>query len=53
LVKPNYAFAKRQKELAKQAKQEEKRKKKAEANEVPPVEEGAEPLAPDAEKAPS
>jgi hypothetical protein len=29
LAKPNYAFAKRQRDLAKQQKKEEKRKKKA------------------------
>jgi len=31
MAKPNYAFAKRQKELAKKKKQEEKRRLKAEA----------------------
>jgi len=41
MAKPNYAFAKRQKELAKQAKAEEKRKKKAEqAAEANPTEGG-------------
>jgi hypothetical protein len=35
LVAPNYAFQKRQKELAKQAKNEEKRRRKAAANEQP------------------
>jgi hypothetical protein len=32
LAKPNYAFAKRQKDLAKKQKKEAKRQKKAEAN---------------------
>jgi hypothetical protein len=36
LAKPNYAFAKRQRDLAKQQKKEEKRKKKAESS-VPPA----------------
>jgi len=37
LAKPNYAFAKRQRDLAKQQKKEEKRKKKAEPGDPPPV----------------
>jgi hypothetical protein len=37
LAKPNYSFAKRQRDLAKQQKREEKRKKKAERNEAPPA----------------
>ena len=32
MAKPNYAFAKRQRDLAKKQKKEEKRLKKAEAN---------------------
>jgi ATPase subunit of ABC transporter with duplicated ATPase domains len=36
LAKPNYSFAKRQRDLAKQQKREEKRKKKSERNETPP-----------------
>ena len=42
MVKPNYAFAKRQRDLAKQAKNEEKRKKKADLN-APPSPETDEP----------
>jgi len=34
MAKPNYQFEKRQKELAKKLKQEEKRKKKASGNPV-------------------
>lgn len=49
MAKPNYSFAKRQKELAKKAKKEEKKRLKAEAALNPdtdeaddqPVEEGA------------
>ncbi|MFK7967403.1 MAG: hypothetical protein AB8C46_25865 [Burkholderiaceae bacterium] len=41
MAKPNYAFAKRQRDLAKQKKKEEKRLKKAAANATP--EESAEP----------
>jgi hypothetical protein len=37
LPKPNYAFAKRQRDLAKQQRKEEKRKKKAAPNETPPL----------------
>jgi hypothetical protein len=32
MAKPNYAFAKRQREIAKKQKQEEKQRRKAEAN---------------------
>jgi len=35
LAKPNYAFAKRQRDLAKQQKKEEKRKKKAAPGDPP------------------
>jgi hypothetical protein len=37
LAKPNYAFAKRQRDLAKQQKKEEKRKRKAEQTGAPPA----------------
>ncbi len=38
MVKPNYAFAKRQKDLAKKAKNEEKlARKRAKAIETPPI----------------
>ncbi|MBA2350317.1 MAG: hypothetical protein ACR2FI_00790 [Burkholderiales bacterium] len=46
MAKPNYAFAKRQKELAKQQKKEEKQKRKAEANggaDAPPQEAPTQP----------
>ena len=36
--KPNFSFQKRQKELAKKKKSEEKRQRKLEKNSVPPVE---------------
>jgi hypothetical protein len=36
MAKPNYAFAKRQRDLAKKQKKEEKRLKKAGANETEP-----------------
>jgi hypothetical protein len=42
LVKPNYAFAKRQRDVAKKQKKEEKRKRKLGPDEVAPVE-GAPP----------
>ena len=35
MAKPNYAFAKRQRDLAKKAKKEEKRLRKTGANETP------------------
>ena len=50
LAKPNYAFAKRQRDLAKKQKQEEKRKRKEELR-TPPAGETVTP-APDADKAP-
>jgi hypothetical protein len=37
LAKPNYAFAKRQRDLAKQQRKEEKRKKKAELPKTAPL----------------
>lgn len=36
MAKPNYAFAKRQRDLAKKAKKEEKKIKKAGTSETPP-----------------
>jgi len=52
LAKPNYAFAKRQRDLAKQQKKEEKRKKKAaETAEATPA--PADPQLPPTEKASS
>jgi hypothetical protein len=50
LAKPNYEFAKRQRDLAKKQKKEEKRKKKLEAGEPAEAtpEDGTEP-APDAD----
>ena len=41
MAKPNYAFAKRQRDLAKKQKQEEKRLKKAEARGGRPPDEAA------------
>ena len=53
MAKPNYAFAKRQRELAKKQKKEEKRKRKAEAaadealaNPAAPGEDSATPPSP-------
>lgn len=43
MAKPNYAFEKRQRDLAKKAKKEEKRQRKAGAPETP---ESPEPVAP-------
>lgn len=43
MAKPNYAFEKRQRDLAKKAKKEEKRQRKAGAPETP---ETPEPVAP-------
>jgi len=40
MVKPNYAFAKRQRDIAKKQKSEEKRRQKAEAQQQPVAEEG-------------
>ena len=45
MVKPNYAFAKRQRDLAKKAKKEEKRARKSGTAETPPQEE-AQPTPP-------
>ena len=49
LAKPNYAFAKRQRDLAKKQKQEEKRKRKEELR-TPPAGDTVTP-APDTDKA--
>src|SRR5437763_677951 len=49
LAKPNYAFAKRQRDLAKKQKQEEKRKRKEELK-APPAGEAATPTPDDANK---
>ena len=38
MAKPNYAFEKRQRDLAKKAKKEEKRLRKTGTNETPPQE---------------
>jgi len=49
MAKPNYAFAKRQRDLAKKLKQEEKRQRKAVAREAnPPQENPAQPPVDDA-----
>ena len=45
MVKPNYAFAKRQRDIAKKQKSEEKRRLKTEAQQ-PPVAEEAQPQLP-------
>lgn len=45
MAKPNYSFAKRQRDLAKKQKQEEKRRKKAEGP-LPPASELPEELPP-------
>ena len=50
MAKPNYAFAKRQRDLAKKQKKEEKKLRKTLANEVPAGEEP--PPAPTDEKSP-
>ena len=50
MAKPNYEFQKRQKELAKKQKKEEKKLRKTPANEVPAGEEP--PPAPADEKSP-
>lgn len=47
LAKPNYDFAKRQKELAKKAKKEEKRLRKLAAGETPSAEDDADTDTPD------
>ena len=49
LPKPNYAFAKRQRDLAKQQKKEEKKLKKAAAKAPQPESQG-EPAAPQTDK---
>jgi hypothetical protein len=49
LAKPNYAFAKRQRDLAKKQKREEKRKRKLGAEEPAPAADA--PQAPEVQKA--
>jgi hypothetical protein len=44
MAKPNYSYEKRQKELAKQKKNEEKRLRKLEKRKNPDAVEGAEPV---------
>jgi len=53
LAKPNYAFAKRQRDLAKQQKKEEKRKKKAAETGEATTPAPADPQLPPTEKASS
>ena len=48
MAKPNYAFAKRQRDLAKQQKKEEKRRKKAAPGD--PANPATDPPAPSSEK---
>ncbi len=52
MAKPNYSFAKRQRDLAKKKKKEEKRARKAAAGESPKADEseGAEPETTDTEQ---
>ena len=52
LAKPNYDFAKRQKELAKKAKKEEKRLRKLAAGETPSADDDADAPDDDASKTP-
>jgi hypothetical protein len=47
MAKPNYAFAKRQRDIAKKQKKEEKRELKAKANESEAQEEGLTELSAD------
>jgi hypothetical protein len=47
MVKPNYAFAKRQRELAKKAKKEAKRQEKLARHEPPADPSGAPPAPPE------
>jgi hypothetical protein len=47
LANPNYAFAKRQRDLAKQRKKEEKKKRKAGPADAPPPAEDAPPAPPE------
>jgi hypothetical protein len=44
MAKPNYAFAKRQRDLAKKQKKEEKRLRKTGTNETPPQEGPPQPI---------
>ena len=43
MAKPNYAFAKRQRDIQKKQKKEAKRLKKAESTETPPADADAKP----------
>jgi hypothetical protein len=52
MAKPNYAFAKRQRDLAKKQKKEEKRLKKAEANPTTPPQEPPAPASDDQKTVP-
>ena len=47
MAKPNYAFAKRQRDLAKKQAKEEKKLKKAATSEAPAQETGPQPPVPD------
>ncbi|HEV7801502.1 MAG TPA: hypothetical protein VGP15_10525 [Burkholderiales bacterium] len=51
MAKPNYSFAKRQRDLAKKQKKEEKLQKKAEAKAVRPPEDGENASQPPADPA--
>jgi len=53
MAKPNYSYEKRQKELAKKAKKEEKLKRKLGKAATAVPQGGEAPAAPDAEKVPS
>lgn len=46
MAKPNYAFEKRQRDLAKAAKKTEKRQRKSESKDNPPVTDSPEPITP-------
>lgn len=50
MARPNYAFKKRQKELAKKKKKEEKRKRKLETNAVETVEAEKKPTPPEEDR---
>jgi hypothetical protein len=47
MAKPNYAFAKRQRDLAQKQKKEEKRKRKAESQVVQPSDDPSQPVVDD------
>lgn len=48
MPKRNYGFEKRQKELSRQQKQEEKRQRRLDRNDPPPQDVGIDPALPDA-----